>query len=294
MARSFSLLDAPSNLGLRPPEEGSVPGCYKAPGVFRDLGLHRRLSARDAGVVVPPRYRADWQPGTVRNEAGIATYSRRLAGRLEALLIEPGIPVVLGGDCSILIGIALALNRHGRFGVVSIDGLDYRHPGNSDSVGAAGGESLALITGLGGSLAELDRRRPYVKPEDTVAIGYRPDDESAPEAARNGLNLIDAATAGRDPRGAAAETIDVVARAGLDGFWIHVDADVIDPALMPAVDSPEPHGLTYEQLTPLLRDLLGHPSAVGLDVTIYDPDRDPDLEYGRQFVDFLVDACSWV
>lgn len=292
MARAFSLLDAPSNLGLRPPEEGAVPGCYKAPGVLRDFGLHRRLDVNDGGVVTPPRYRADWQPGTVRNEAAIVAYSRQLAGRLEELLNDPRTPVVLGGDCSIMIGIALALNRRGRYGMVSIDGLDYRHPGNSASVGAAGGESLALITGLGGQLADLDQRRPYVRSEDTVAIGFRANDESAGEAARNGLVLIDAEAAGRDPHGAAAEAISSVARNELDGFWIHLDADVIDPALMPAVDSPEPDGLTFEQLTPLLRDLLGHPGAVGLDVTIYDPDRDPDLEHGRRLVDFLVDACS--
>ncbi|MFD5265001.1 arginase family protein [Streptomyces sp. NPDC058335] len=29
----------------------------------------------------------------------------------------------------------------------------------------------------------------------------------------------------------------------LDGFWVHLDADVLDPTVMPAVDSPDPDGL---------------------------------------------------
>jgi arginase len=60
------------------------------------------------------------------------------------------------------------------------------------------------------------------------------------------------------------------------GFWIHVDADVLDPTVLPAVDSPEPGGLTLEELDELLTPLVRHPSALGLELTIYDPALDPD------------------
>ncbi|NBH09091.1 arginase family protein, partial [Amycolatopsis sp. SID8362] len=77
------LLDAPSNLGLRPPAEGAVPGCYKTPGVLRDLGILGRLGASDGGVVTPGRYVGTWQPGDgVRNAAAIASYTRALAARI--------------------------------------------------------------------------------------------------------------------------------------------------------------------------------------------------------------------
>jgi hypothetical protein len=36
---------------------------------------------------------------------------------------------------SILIGLALALSRRGRYGLAALDGLDYRHPGDSTQVG---------------------------------------------------------------------------------------------------------------------------------------------------------------
>lgn len=288
--RNPVLLDAPSNLGLRPPEPGAVPGCYKAPGVFRDLGLLSRLGAIDAGVVTPPRYLPDWTPGTVRNEAAIAAYSRQVADRVTAILERDDLPVVLGGDCSIVVGVALALHRRGRFGLVYLDGLDYRHDG--PDVGAAGGESLALVTGLGGLLAELDGTRPYLRPSDTIVVGLRPGDEYAEEAAAAGLHLIDAPTVSRDPLLAADQALRLLEHADLDGFWVHIDADVIDGELLRAVDSPEPDGLTFDEFATVVRRLLASPQVVGVDVTIYDPDRDPDLHGGQQLTDALVKAFA--
>ncbi len=74
------------------------------------------------------------------------------------------------------------------------------------------------------------------------------------------------------------------------GFWIHVDADVLDDELMPAVDSRAPGGLSYEALVGLLRPLLASPRALGVEVTIYDPDRDPEGTVGRAFTATLVEA----
>lgn len=288
--RQIALLDAPSNLGLRPPLEGAVPGCYKAPGVLRDAGLLERLGAREAGVVTAARYLPDWTPGTVRNEAAIAEHGLLLADRVGALLDGGRTPVVLGGDCSILVGLALALRRRGRYGLVSLDGLDYRHPGNSDNVGSAGGESLAMVTGLGGLLADLGGLGPSLRTEDVIAIGFRPDDECAEEAAAAGMHLVDAPTAIADPAAAVARALDVVARQELDGFWVHCDADVLDPGALAAVDSPEPGGLDFEHLGALLSGLVASPRFIGLDLTIYDPDLDPGLEGGRRLADLLVQA----
>jgi arginase len=67
-----------------------------------------------------------------------------------------------------------------------------------------------------------------------------------------------------------------VGRPDLDGFWIHLDADVLDPADMPAVDSPEPNGLRLDQVAELLTPLVRHPKVRGLELTIYDPKLDPD------------------
>ena len=44
----LALISAPSNLGLRPPQPGSVPGTAKAPEALREAGLHARRAAAGA------------------------------------------------------------------------------------------------------------------------------------------------------------------------------------------------------------------------------------------------------
>ncbi|MGA4990868.1 arginase family protein [Nonomuraea bangladeshensis] len=286
--RRLTVLDAPSNLGLRPPAPGVVPGCYKAPWALRDAGLVARLGAADAGALVPPRYVATWQPGDgVRNGPAIAAYARRLADRVAAIRADGGFPVLLGGDCSILLGPALALRRAGRYGLAYLDAhSDFRHLGNSPHVGSAAGEDVALVTGRGDDyLTDLDGLRPYVRDEDVILLGVR-DDEDLPELADSGLAYVPGSDIDLD------QARKVLVRDELDGFWIHVDADVLDPSVLSAVDSPTPGGLDAAQLTALLRGLLALPGAAGLEVTILDPDLDEDGRQAALLADILVDALT--
>src|SRR5690606_8561164 len=116
--RELTLLDAPSNLGLSPPVPGSAPGASKLAGALRDRRILERLGAVDAGVVTPPRYLPDLERGSrTRNHAGIATNTVNLADRVGQIIGAGGFPLLHGGDCSILLGPALALRRRGRYGL---------------------------------------------------------------------------------------------------------------------------------------------------------------------------------
>jgi arginase len=59
---------------------------------------------------------------------------------------------------------------------------------------------------------------------------------------------------------------------------------------MPAVDSPNPDGLQLDQLRDALRVFLADPRVVGMEVTIYDPDLDPDGKHGDALADMLAGA----
>jgi arginase len=290
-ARRIAVLDAPSNLGLRPPAPGVVPGVYKLAGALRDHDLVARLGARDAGVVTPPRYVSELVTGEgTRNEAAIARYTLRLADRIEAFLRDGEFPVVLGGDCSILLGAMLALRRRGRYGLAYLDGhLDFRHPGNAAQPDAVAGEDLALVTGRGGVLAELEGLRPLVREADVRAIGPRSGDEALAEVAATAIAVetdIDVRTAGAALVGARALT----SLESAEGFWVHLDADIIDPETMPAVDSPDPGGLALAEVGLLLGALLASPRALGLGVTILDPDLDEDGTLAGRFADLIAGA----
>jgi arginase len=277
--RPVAVVDAPSNLGLRPPADGVSPGVYKLAGALRDNGLLDGLDAVDAGVVVAPRYNGTWQPGDgVRNEEAIERYSSTLADRLERLLDNGFFPVVLGGDCSVLIGDQLALRRRGRFGLAFIDGhSDFRHLGNSEYVRSAAGEDLAIVTGRGGALASIEGRAPLVRDDDVVVLGVRDHDPWLDELRTAGMHVATAQDIARvGPGSVAAQALARLSSPRLAGFWIHCDFDVLDASVMPAVDTPEPGGIDFDTLVELLVPLLADEKTAGVEFTIFDPDLDED------------------
>ncbi|GAB1642732.1 hypothetical protein KRMM14A1259_31550 [Krasilnikovia sp. MM14-A1259] len=298
--RRIAVLDAPSNLGLRPPTETSVPGCAKAPGALRDTGLLTRLGARDAGCLTAPRYDpGEWRPGDgVCHADAIAAYSRALADRIGAIIDAGEFPVVLGGDCSIVLGSGLAMHRlgeavGGRIGLVFVDGhSDFRHPGNASYVGAAAGEDLALVTGRGQSdLAAIEGRRPYFRDIDVVVLGIRAQDEYRLDLQAAGIVTRPVPTlrvegAARTAQWARDQLVDCA------GFWVHVDVDVLDPAVMPAVDAPSPGGIAFPELELLLAGLVDTPHCLGVEITVFDPDYDPDGAYAQEITSALVAGLS--
>lgn len=289
----IALVAAPTNLGLRPPQPSSVPGCAKAPEALREAGLHSRLveaGAVDAGVVLSGRYVDDADPaaGRVRNQDALVDHSRRLATRLEHLLAAGHSPLVLGGDCSLLVSAGLALRRRGGYGLVHIDGhTDFRHPGNNAVCLSLAGEDLAAAVGQHWpAVANLDGLSPYFSAPDVVHIGCRDDDEHLAETRQ----LLGAVIPARQVRedgaeGTARTARAVVGQGHLAGYWLHLDVDVLDPEHLPAVDSPDPGGLGPKELTALLAALA--PAAVGAQVTVFDPDLDPDGRYAKMLTDVL-------
>src|SRR4029450_4924340 len=87
LMRPIAILDAPSNLGLRPPRENHEPGVWRLPQSLRAQGIVKKLQARDAGAVprLPYSPDADVETG-FRNGPRLAQYTRQLADRIGALL----------------------------------------------------------------------------------------------------------------------------------------------------------------------------------------------------------------
>jgi arginase len=182
--------------------------------------------------------------------------------------------LVLGGDCGLLLGVGQALQARGRFGLVHIDGhTDFRHPGNSGDCASLAGEDLAAAVGLHWPAVALHDGRRIFEPADVVHLGCRDDDEYLAEVTARLPLVIPASQASASIPRAADAILAVVARGELDGYWLHVDVDVLDPGVMPAVDSPAPGGLSPDEIVELLTSLA--PQATGAHVTVFDPDLDP-------------------
>jgi arginase len=292
--RQIFVLDAPSNLGLMPASAGVEPGVRKLPGAFRAHHLIERISGSDAGRVSPPAYNPAIDPQTgVRNSAAIASYADDLAERVTDIMQSGGFPLLLGGDCSILLGPLLALRRMGRFALCFIDGhLDLLIPETSQT-NAAAGMDLALALGYGPPmLSNLDDIGPLVQAVNVAVLGYRGDitgygpltsKKTRPDLLWLPLSDVRNLGAGQ----AASAVVSRFHKPTLDGFWIHLDVDVLDDEVMPAVDSRQPGGISYAELEQILPVLLRSPSAVGMEITILDPDLDPDGIVIERFVTSL-------
>lgn len=299
---SLVLIDAPSNLGLRPPRPGVEPGVRRMPEALRATGLLRRLHAHDAGRVEAPAYSPEPDHAVgFRNGAAIADYSQALADRLSPWLQRKRFVLVLGGDCSVLLGSGLALKQRGRYGLAFIDAHDdfsfardrRRYQGHF----SAAGLDLGLSTGHGpAALSNLRGQSPYFRGEDVVHLGLVVTDDDRRDYdlesfERSRIHSIDADTIRRDgARQAGHRARTRLEAMPTEGYWIHVDADVLAERVMPAVDSPNPDGLDFEQLRALLASLLASPEAIGMELTIFDPDLDPDGMLARRLSDAVVGA----
>ena len=309
--RDVAVLGAPSSIGLRPHDETGAPqDVSRAPETLRAFGLIERLNATDLGDVPPPPY-VDFErpPGKARNDAGVAAYSRSLADPVAAGIDDDRLLVVIGGDCSIVLGCLLGADRArrgtgsdpGRIGLVYVDrNADFASPEES-MTGSVASMGLAFAVGRGDTqLARLAGPVPLVRGEDVALIGRRDQGQWYGHEALAVSGIRDLPWATIAPDGTAvrpaalAETastvLDRVAASGVRGFWIHVDADVLNPEVMPAVGSPEPGGPDIDELAALLAPLVDQPKALGIALALYDPSLDPDRSSAARLVELLAQS----
>lgn len=285
----FAIIDAPSILGLRP------TGVERLPEALKVAGLIKSLNAEYAGVVFPPEYDSKRDKETfLLNPKAIRQYSKQLANVVTKVLQGKRFPVVLGGDCSIVIGNLLALRRLGRYGVFFIDGhADFYQP-QASPTGEVADMDLAIVSGRGPNiLANIDGLNPLVRDEDIVLFGNRDAEQAksygSQDVSETKINIFDLDRIQEiGIEKSASEALKKLVKSGTLGFWIHLDVDVLNDKDMPAVDYRLSGGLGFEDVSQLLQVLLGSGKAVGMDITIFNPQLDLDGSIARKLVSSLV------
>ncbi len=286
--KKVSILEFPSNLGLKEPVEGHEPGVKKLPDWLRKHQFHDLIKAEGVYRLNPPEYTMQFdQESGVRNTDKIVQYAKEQAIVLEKELFNNTFPLIIGGDCSILIGNMLALKKGGNYALFFLDGhTDFIEPELSGTGGAAGMD-LAIVTGHGHpKLTNIDNLKPYTKEEYVWCVGNREYDEKYIEPVLNSkINYYDLDTLRRTGiQQCISDFFSMISHHNLDGFWIHLDVDVLDDDIMPAVDSRQKDGLSYKELDLILQLLLSDEKAAGLEITILDPDLDLTGWYTKEFV----------
>ncbi|WP_343703274.1 arginase family protein [Chitinophaga sp.] len=294
--KPLQIIAAPSILGLKP------NGVEKLPAALRKAGLLPAIYKTKNGYTEMPDLNAGFNPERdedtlLLNGPGIAAFALRLADTLTPLY-DTYFPLVLGGDCSILLGPALSLKQRGRYGLVHVDAhADFYQP-SASTLGEVADMDLAIVSGRGPAvISDINSMSPYVPDEDIVQIGQR----DMEEAERYGSRDIRDTTILRfdmdfirrhSINTALQKTVAYMEQSAVQGFWIHFDADVLSDDMMPAVEYRLPGGLTQEEATLAIRTLSQHPKAMGMTVTIYNPLLDDDGKAGNVLTAILNEGLA--
>ena len=278
----FHVLDVPLDCS------GAGRGEEHAPAALRAAGLLERLGARDAGEADARIRDVRRDPGTgVIGAADVRRASAAIADGVRAIRDAGHRPLVLGGDCTLLLGAFQALPRG--TGLWFVDGHADFYDGETSPTGEAADMDLSILTGHGPH-GLLDQHESLVDPGAVVLLGHRPDELGDDVALENGRldPAIHALTAPEvRERGPARTGADAAARLGGGPAWLHLDLDVLDETALPAVTYPQPLGLDWDELVALARPLAAAPNLAGVSVADFNPDRDPDGEHAARVVDAL-------
>jgi len=282
-------------IGIRFDGYGRPGNQTAAAAALRRAGIARPSSGEmiETGDIAPPEQSAERGPNGLLNEFALLHVKRELARRVETSISGGRFPLVIGGDCSALLGsLTGARNALGDCGLLHLDGHEDTTPLDASEDGEAANSEIGMLLGMVGRgiAGEMSAGLPALQRDALVLLGQRDD------RWRRDLNLGSLETLGVWKRGWEAIAADVAGAAGAavahvrrrtQQWWMHIDVDVMDPVEFPAQGLPdvpdEPGGLTRAQLADLVQAAAAEGGCVGASIAIYDPDQDPDGS-GAEFV----------
>jgi arginase len=287
--------------GIAIDSAGVRGGTELTPAALRGHSRLPGLTAVDHGDVAAPvhDHRRDPRSGLVGHREVVAA-TETIRAAFTPWLQPDRRTVVLGGCCTLMIGLGAATrDKIGRFGIAYIDGHLDLYDGRSSPSGEAADVPLATMLGHGDPDVLAATGGASLSPEDVYLLGYRDALQARghgslmPEDFDPGFRHADTPVI----RAAGPSKLGAAARAHFDEralpFWLFLDVDALDPDVFPATDALIGDGLDWGELDALAGPLARSPHLLGLVVTCYNPEKDPDGACGRrlgQFIESVVEA----
>lgn len=195
------------------------------------------------------------------------------------------IPIIIGGDCPILLGALAAMENPG---LVFLDGHEDAWQPTPDVRGEASDSELGIA--IGTVLAPVG---PVIDRSRVVALGPR----DAAELVDSGHERIGAVIALQDDAwlnaASAHELLSFAAPATSSDWWLHVDLDVLSTSALGAVDYPQPGGLTWRRLERTVGLLVADGGCRGASVGVYNPDLDGGSS-AKRIRTFVERLAGWI
>jgi len=291
MARRVSILGVPTTAGSHNPGQEKAPAAWRAAGLVDGLRA-AGLDVEDRGDLPVTRFRPVQPVGGLRDTDRVIAVAQQVATEVAAIRADGRLPLVLGGDCTITLGV---LAGSGDGGLVYFDGdADLSTPENTDSAVA---DTMGMTHMLGGGsalLAGLGPRRPLLRADQVVLFGFSPaelDSEQWTELASRHLYAAPAPAVRADPAGQARAALAYLARRN-SAYLVHFDVDVLHTGLFPLANFPHFAGLTLDEAGVCLGEFTAGEKFGGLVITEVNPDHDPDGELVRALAQVVTGALA--
>jgi arginase len=194
-----------------------------------------------------------------------------------------------------MLGALAALRaEHGRVGLLMADGHEDAWPPRASPTGEASDSELGIALGLFSDLpGDLDSVQGVLHPAAVALLGPRDRQEleaaGIPSLAETLGTFVDAEHVPDRPGRLVRRSLKAL---GAPTWWLHVDLDVLREEEFPAVDYPQPDGLTWDQLTELAVTAWRSSGCAGASIAIYNPDLDRDRSSARRLIELLCDLVT--
>jgi arginase len=207
-------------------------------------------------------------------------------------------PLVIGGDCGLLLGCLDAIRATSdQPGLLFVDGHEDAYAPHASPSGETADMEMNLALGLDITFIpdRLLERLPLLTSPDVVMLGPRDRavlrSESVPSL--DGIVEIvdDVALRDADLTVVTQDALREI-RASERPWWLHTDLDVLSTEALPAVDYWQPGGLNWEQFECIAFNAIRADHLCGWDITIYNPDLDPDRRSAVRIINFIADAIA--
>jgi arginase len=272
---------------------GLSSGVALGPAAILDAGLLDLME--DVAVVDLVGVQVDGMkpergPSGLMSEEALVACLDRATTEISEAIVAGGFPIVLAGDCPMLLAGLEAIHRsRERPGLMFVDGHEDAWDPSSSPTGEASDCEMGLALGDIPFPGGLTFGHPAVAAEDTAFLGPRDRQEILDAGWRSVADrvpFVDGPTLAAAPiRRVASEHAERL-RDATDGWWIHIDLDVLSTEALPAVDYPQPGGLAWSQLHELADTAIRAGGCLGASVAIYNPDLDPDRTAARKIAEF--------
>jgi arginase len=273
-------------------------GVDMGPSAIRYADLRGRLEAlghtiEDKGNIdVPIQETCSITDPKLKYIDCIIPMGRRVAGAVATSIQGGRLPLVLGGDHSLSVGSIRGAARRGKLGVIWLDAHgDFNTPQTTPS-GNIHGMPLAALCGLGDPrlTALWDETPPVIDPQRVAVIGARDLDPGEKNNLRDaGVLVFSMEQIDRIGMLTALEqAIERISR-DVDGIYLSMDLDALDPRFAPGVGTPVLGGLTYREAHLVCEVVAETGKLIGMDIVEVNPILDERNQTAKLAVDF---ACS--